>query len=201
MITSKRETKIWMFGCLALVICVATAMFLAAKGARVVSGQLRVSMAAPGQPITLETLPRVMGDVPLAPFLVPDLDATNDPALRLQAHWTLGVQREDWLLAFRSTEPYNAAASWYQRHLDGWSALDVNWGTSLRERDRQDIRGIGWTRNGDRVTLVFLPDRPGRLLLILSTPAPRKRGAGSAKRSRNPPMPRARRLDAPAPPQ
>jgi hypothetical protein len=175
MITSKRETKLWMFGCLALAICVATAMFYAARGARVVSRQLRASMAAPGPPISRETLPRVMGDVPLAPFLVPDLDATNDPALRLQARWTLGVGKGDWILVFQSSEPYNGAASWYQRHLAGWSALDGDWGSNRRERDRQGIRGIGWTRNEDRVTLVFLPDRPGRLLLIVSTPAPRKR--------------------------
>ncbi|HEY3411952.1 MAG TPA: hypothetical protein VGM51_02735 [Armatimonadota bacterium] len=175
MITAKRETRILTFVALALVVGVIVAMYFIARGARGLSEGLRVDFAAPGPPVTRANLKTVMGDVPVAPFFMLDENATNDRALRLQMSMILGRGRGEWILVFRSTEPYSTAASWYQRHLEGWAVDRPDDTTDQRERQRNGIQQLGWTRNGDRLTLVHLPDRPGEVLVFVSSTPPRKR--------------------------
>lgn len=159
-----------------VLIVVVVAMFFATKGARFVSDEVRRGIEPPGPPVSRANLARVMGDVPVAPFLVLDEASTNDPALRLQAALALGRGRGESILVFRSAEPFDPAAAWYQQHLQGWTADPSDGSSAHRERERNGTRELRWTRNGDRVALVSLPQHSGELLLFVSTPSPRKRG-------------------------
>ena len=174
MITAKRETKIWTFGCLALLVTVILAMCLIARGARSVSDDLRLDLEPPGPPVSRANLKSVMGDVPVAPFFALNEDATNDRALRLQSKILLGQGQNKWILAFRSDEPYSTTAAWYQRHLEDWAVDDSDNSSGRHDRQRNGIRELGWTRHDDRLMLVYLPARPGEMLLFVSSPPPRR---------------------------
>lgn len=175
MITAKRETKIWMFGCMALALGVCLAMYFLARAARGVSDNLRVDLDPPGPPVSRANLKTVMGDVPVAPFFAFSEDPTNDRALRLQTSILLGRGQNEWILVFRSAEPYSTTRAWYQRHLNGWAVLGPDNSSGRRDRQRSGILEMDWTRNGDRLALVYLPEHPGEMLLFVSSPPPRLR--------------------------
>jgi hypothetical protein len=173
--SQKRTGKMWVAGSIVLLAALATAMFFVTKGARVVAKIVRQGMIAPGPPVARADLPRLMGDVPLAPFFALDEPATNDPTLRLQAGMALGHGKGEWILVFRSAEPYSTAAVWYRRQLAGWNDDQDGGSSSRSERERNGILQTAWYRDNDRVMLAYLPEHPGQLLLFVSSPPPRKR--------------------------
>jgi hypothetical protein len=175
-----RRNTLWGAGCLLVFAVTVVAMYFVALGARVTSNVLRAGMKPPGPPVTLSNLHLVMGDVPVAPSLALDETATNDPALRLQAGMLLAGARGRWILVFRSAEPYGTVTGWYRRHLPGWYRLPVD--DDLAARRSNGILERVWTRNGDHFLVAYLPEHPGEIILIVSSPPPRKRVEPAARR-------------------
>lgn len=183
--SKKRVNILWGAGCTLLLVVTLVAMFFVAQAARYISAGIRQDLAAPGPPVTRSNLGTVMGDISLAPGLALDENATNDPAIRLQTDMLLGGAHNQWILVFRSTDPYGGVAAWYRRNLRGWYTYTIE--NERSERRRNGILQRAWTRNGDRLRLVFLPEHPGELTLIVSSPPPRRRAAMPVRNGTGPP--------------
>jgi hypothetical protein len=169
-----RGTRLWSALAAVAVLSVAGSMVLLTRAARGTSEALRQTIFAPVEPVTRQNLPERMGEIPPAPFLALDEEATNAPLTRVMvgAGTGLGAVRDSTILLFQSAVPFEAVVMWYGEQLDGWTVAES-------PSTEEGVRLVVFHgQHGARLTVAEMPHIADRIVLMVGAQPEAASGEG-----------------------
>jgi hypothetical protein len=158
-----RGTRLWSAVAAVAVLSVAGSMVLLTRAARGTSEALRQTIFAPVEPVTRASLAERMGEIPPAPFLALDEEATNAPLTRVMvgAGTGLGAVRDSHILLFRSAVPFETVVMWYGEQLEGWTVAES-------PSTEEGVRLVAFHgRDGRRLAVAQMPHIADRIVLMV----------------------------------